>query len=172
MKLKAAFLFILVSIGSYAQVLHFKVIGIEDMKPLSGVKMTAVGAQKEVLVTDIKGEISLNHLVGDTIVFTKETYFPVSVSVSHKNYDFNHMMEVIMIPKVKKTSNSAMELQSFQYRFIHDTLGEESHLNITVLEPKEAMLTRNVWKERSFRFTHIDVKGKTEKSNDSYDLQK
>lgn len=172
MKTKLATICTLFSFISFAQVLHFKVIGIEDMQPISGVKMSTIGMQKVVLMTDTKGEIQITHLVGDTIVFSKEQYFPVSACITHKNYDFNHIMEIIMIPKIKKKSNSAMELQSFQYHFIHDTLGEDSHLNISILEPKEAMQTRDVWKGRSFRFTHIDVKGKSEKSRDSYQFQK
>ena len=157
---------------AFAQTIHFKVVDIEKLKPLSDVKITSSLVPKDVFKTDAKGDIFINHIAGDTIVFTKEFYYPVSISITQKAYDFKHMAEVIMVPSVKKQTLPAKDLQSFEYHFVHDTLGENSQLNITTLEPMEAMQTREVWKGRAFRFTHIDIKGKTEKSADNYNLKK
>ena len=77
-----------------------------------------------------------------------------------------------MVPSTKRSTPSYLEQQTFEYHFIHDTLGDDSRLDITTLEPKEAMQTREVWKGKSFRFSHIDITGKSEKSVDNYNLQK
>jgi hypothetical protein len=172
MKTSLVFLITLLSFSLFSQSIHFKVIEIEKMKPLPGVKITSSLVPKEVFKTDGKGQAFINHLIGDTIVFNKEFYYPVSICIKQKDYDFNHVAEVIMVPSTKRHVPSYLELQSFEYHFVHDTLGEDSRLDITTLEPKDAMLTREVWKGKSFRFSHIDITGKSEKSVDKYNLQK
>ena len=157
---------------AYSQTIHFKVIDIENLKPLFDVKVTSSLLPKDIFRTDAKGDIFINHIAGDTIVFSKEFYYPVSICITQKAYDFKHMAEVIMVPSAKRQTIGIKDLQSFEYHFVHDSLGDNSHLNITTLEPKEAMQTREIWKGKAFRFTHIDIRSKTEKSVDNYNLKK
>ncbi len=166
-------LFVLFSAVAHAQMLHFKVVNINTFSAIKDVSVSSSIMKAETFKTDADGNVYVNYIPGDTIKFDKALFHPFVMNIIQKDYDFKHVIEIVLIPTSSKAPAQKLDkLASFEYHFVHDTLGENSDMKISVFENIDVSNQRQELYRKHFRFAHVDIKEKAKGSGDKYDLKK
>jgi ABC-type antimicrobial peptide transport system permease subunit len=127
----------------YGQMLHFKVVNAESLKPIPEAKVTSSANKGSVMFTNIGGDLILKYLPGDTISISKNAFHSIHLYLPKVNVDSVHVITISMVPglednaDVKKISGLPM----FEYYFVH-TDEDKSNLKVQVFENKNAIQQR------------------------------
>jgi hypothetical protein len=138
-------LFLLFSLATQAQKVTLKLVNAASLQPIEGVTMKSYFEDDMRYATDKYGHITIHLKENDTLTFTKEYFHPLYVFVKVKNFDSTHVVAINMLPSkeihqpVKANFSS---LADFDYHFVHDKLGNESHLRVQGFEHSNAAQVR------------------------------
>jgi|GEM_PF-1984189 hypothetical protein len=161
MKIIYSLLFISAWISVSAQTVHVTLFDLTTNKPISNAKVKSNHDHDLITFSNDTGYFAFNLTHNDTILIVKDYYYPVYVSLNMHNFDSTHIITLRLTPSsnVYKGPNqfNNMNLQSFEYHFIHDQVGEKSQAHITVFQTKDAIKFQNKWDQNSFKFAAVDI---------------
>lgn len=154
-------LFFITTCFASAQTIHVTIYDGTTERPIKSVKVKSIHDHDLITFSNDSGYFAFNLKHNDTILLEKDLYYPVFLSLKTHNFDSTHIVKVQLFPspKVYKVPNqySKMNLQSFEYHFTHDTIGEGSKVNITVLQTSEAITAQKVYTGKPLRIITIDA---------------
>ncbi len=137
-------LFLLSPIG-FAQKVTFKLINTSTLQAIEGASLKSYLDSNLHLKSDAYGHITIQLKENDTLTISKEYYHPLYLFVKVKNFDSTHVISINMLPSKdihETVKGNFTSLSDFDYHFVHDQLGNESHLKITGFEHKTASQVR------------------------------
>jgi hypothetical protein len=156
----------------HAQNIHVNVTDATTGKVIKGAKIKSLYEHDLITFSNDSGYFSFDLTHNDTILIEKDMYYPIFVKLSLHNFDSTHIVTLRLFPSPKKypitNQYSKMNLQTFDYQFVHDEIGEESKANITILQPKEAVNAQAVWTGTPFKIISIDPFPKLNKGKTHY----
>jgi len=155
-----AFLFIS-SFSLSAQTIHIKLLDGATYKPISGVKVKSAHDHDLITFSNDSGYFAFNLKHTDTILFQKDYYYPVYMSLEVHNFDSTHVILISLTPSPainnENTKFEKENLQMFEYQFTHNDYGEDSKANITLFQTKDALKAQKIQTDAPFRIVSIDV---------------
>ncbi len=151
----------LITCFASAQTIHVTIYdGTTDL-PLKSVKVKSLHDHDLITFSNDSGYFAFNLKHNDTILLEKDLYYPVFLSLKVHKLDSTHIIKIQLFPsaKVYKVPNqySKMNLQSFEYHFTHDTIGEGSKVNVTVLQTGDAVKAQQIYTGKPLRIITIDA---------------
>jgi len=163
------------SIYLHSQTIHVTLLDLKTNKPVSGAKIKSKHDHDLITFSNDTGYFAFNLKHADTILIVKDYYYPIYMSLSTHNFDSTHIISVRLTPSqtIYKGSNqfNDMNLQSFEYHFVHDKVGDNSQATITIFQTKDAISYQNKWNQDSFKIATVDVfKHPASKSDHHYIL--
>ena len=162
--MKFVYIGILSMFSSYmlsAQTIHVKLTDGTTEKVISGVKVKSAHDHDLITFSNDSGYFAFNVKHNDTILLQKDYYYPVFMSLTSHNFDSTHVIKIQLTPSatIYQGSNqfSKMNLQAFEYTFVHDEVGDNSKAHITLFQTPDALKTQQVWTGKPFRIVTIDA---------------
>jgi hypothetical protein len=144
-----------------AQTIHVIIFDGTTELPLKSVKVKSLHDHDLITFSNDSGYFAFNLKHNDTILLEKDLYYPVFLSLKTHKFDSTHIVNVQLFPspKVYKVPNqyNKMNLQSFEYHFTHDTIGEGSKVNVTVLQTSDAIKAQQIYTGKPLRIITIDA---------------
>jgi hypothetical protein len=137
--------FLLFSIAVQAQKVTLKLVNASSLQPIEGVTLKSYLDKKLSLTSDKNGLVTLNLKENDTLTFSKAYFHPLYVFVKVKNFDSTHVIAINMLPSKEvhePLKGNFSSLTDFDYHFVHDKLGNDSHVNVTGYEHQSASQVR------------------------------
>ena len=145
----------------FAQTIHVTIYDGTTEVPIKSVKVKSVNDHDLITFSNDSGYFAFNLKHNDTILLEKNLYYPVFLCLKTHKFDSTHIIKVQLFPspKVYKVPNqySKMNLQSFEYHFTHDTIGEGSKVNVTVLQTGDAVKAQQIYTGKPLRIITIDA---------------
>ncbi len=133
------------SVG-FSQKVTFKLINASNQQPIQGASMRSFLDTSLYLKSDAFGHFTCQLRENDTLTFSKDYCHPIYLFVKAKNFDSTHVISINMLPSKEihqPIKSNFKSLSYFNYHFVHDTIGDNSHLKITGFENKTAADVRN-----------------------------
>jgi hypothetical protein len=141
------FLIVVVSgLNSFAQKITFKLINAATLQPIEGASLKSFLDSSLHLKSDVFGHFTVQLKENDTLTISKEYYHPLYLFVKAKNFDSTHVVSINMLPSKEihePIKSNFKSLSDFDYHFVHDKVGDDSHLKIVGFEHKTAADVRN-----------------------------
>lgn len=138
-------LFFLFALAVQAQKVTLKLVNAASLQPIEGASLKSYLDKSLHLSSDKYGHITLQLKENDTLTFTKEYFHPLYVFVKIKNFDSTHVVAVNMLPSKEihePVKGNFTSLADFDYHFVHDQLGNESHVKVQGFEHPSAAQMR------------------------------
>lgn len=152
--------FVLTAGISMAQKINFKVLNVSTGLPEARVKVSSLPEHLFITYSNDKGEFSTFILQDDTLELSHENFHPLILQIKVSNFDSSHTVVVGIVPNSKDGKpfeGSHGNLQNFEYHFVHDTLGENSHMKINMLENVHAVRQRTNPDDKSFKVGAVNI---------------
>ena len=145
--------------GLVAQQIHFRIVNIKTGLPEPMVKVTSLPEHRFITFSNDKGQFSQFIAKDDTIELSKDGFHHLMLKITAINFDSTQAVQVGLVPlAAKKGMNPAYKnLESFEYHFVHDTLGDNSAMKINVLENVQAVKQRSRSRDQSFIIGAVDL---------------
>ena len=128
-----------------AQKITFRLVNAVSLQPVEGAVLKSYLGTNSIVMSDKYGHITIQLRENDTLTISKEYYHPLYLFVKAKNFDTTHVISINMLPSkdIHETAKSNFtNLTDFDYHFVHDKIGDESHLKIKGFEHKTAAEVR------------------------------
>lgn len=144
-----------------AQTIHIKLLDGVTYKPVAGVKVKSAHDHDLITFSNDSGYFAFNLKHTDTILFQKDYYYPVYMSVALHNFDSTHVIQILLTPSatVYNESNKfdKANLQMFEYQFTHNEVGDDSKAHITVFQTNDAIKAQKIQTDKPFKIVTVDV---------------
>ncbi len=137
--------FLLISLISNAQKVTLKLVNAASLQPIEGASLKSYLNKNLHLTSDKFGHITLLLAENDTLTFSKEYFHPLYLFVKTKNFDSTHVVAINMLPSKEihePIKGNFSSLADFDYHFVHDQLGNDSHLKVKGFEHQSASEVR------------------------------
>lgn len=155
-----------------AQTIHVTIYDGTTELPLKSVKVKSLHDHDLITFSNDSGYFSFNLKHNDTILLEKDYFYPVFMSLTTHNFDSTHIIKLQLFPSAKvyrvPTQYSKMNLQSFEYHFAHDTIGEGSKVNVTLLQTGDALKAQQVYTGKPLKIISIDAFPSLENKNKNH----
>ena len=139
-------LLFLVNFSSQAQKVTLKLVNAASLQPIEGVTLKSFMDKNLHGVSDKFGHITIYLIENDTLTMSKEYYHPLYLFVKVKNFDSTHVISINMVPSKdihEPLKGNFQSLSDFDYHFVHDQVGNDSHVKVTGFEHPTASQVRN-----------------------------
>lgn len=158
-----------------AQTIHVKLYdGTTDL-PVKSVKIKSLHDHDLITFSNDSGYFAFNLKHNDTILIEKDYYYPVFMSLALHNFDSTHVIKLQLFPSPKvykvPTQYSKMNLQTFEYHFTHDEIGDDSKAKVTILQTGDAVKAQQVYTGKPLKIISVDVFQSSGKQNNHYILE-
>ncbi len=146
---KSLFLFLsllLVNFIGQAQKVTFKLVNAASLQPIEGASVKSYLDKNLHLASDKFGYISIQLKDNDTLTISKDYYHPLYLFTKVKNFDTAHVISINMLPSKdvhEPIKGNFKNLSDFEYHFVHDKLGDTSHVNVKGYEHLSAAQVRD-----------------------------
>lgn len=137
--------FLLLSVVVHAQKVTFKLINGSSLQPIQGASLTSYLNPKTKIVSDTYGHVTITLTENDTISISKDYFHPLYLFVRMKNFDTTHVIAINMVPSKEIHVNvveNFSSLTDFEYHFVHNQFGQESHFKVVGFEHPTASQLR------------------------------
>jgi hypothetical protein len=127
------------------QKVTLKLMNATTLQPIEGVSLKSYLDKNIHLLSDQYGHITLQLIDNDTLIFSKDYFHPLYLFVKLKNFDSTHVLAVNMLPSKEihePLKGNFSSLADFDYHFVHDQLGDDSHLKVKGFEHESAAQVR------------------------------
>jgi hypothetical protein len=135
----------LLHIAGQAQKVTFKLVNAASLQPIEGASLKSYLDKNLHLTSDKFGYISVQLKDDDTLTISKDYYHPLYLFTKVKNFDTAHVISINMLPSKdihEPVKGNFKSLSDFEYHFVHDQLGNESHVNVKGYEHLNASQVR------------------------------
>ena len=164
--------FLLASLTLSAQTVHVKLVDCSTLKPVSGVKIKSAHDHDLITFSNDSGYFAFKLKHTDTILFQKDYYYPVYMSMALHNFDSTHIIQIQLTPSTTiYTGSNKFEksnLQMFEYEFTHTESGDNSNAKITLFQTHDAVQAQQMQTEKPFKFVTVDVFTHLPKAKNQY----
>ena len=136
--------FLSLSIG-FAQKVTFKLVNAASLQPIEGASLKSYLDTTFHGTSDKYGHITVQLKENDTLTISKNYYHPLYLFVKVKNFDSTHVISINMLPSKdihEPIKEDFHTLTDFDYHFVHDQVGDESHVKVTGYEHQDASQVR------------------------------
>lgn len=144
-----------------AQTIHIKLLDANTNKPVANVKVKSAHDHDLITFSNDSGYFAFNLKHTDTILFQKDYYYPLYMSMALHNFDSTHTISIKLTPSATiYTSSNTFDkanLQMFEYQFTHNEVGEESNAQVTLFQTNEAIKAQQVQTDKPFKIVSVDV---------------
>ena len=144
-----------------AQTIHIKLIDGNTNKPVAGVKVKSAHDHDLITFSNDSGYFAFNIKHTDTILFQKDYYYPVYMSMALHNFDSTHTISIMLTPSVTVYASSntfdKANLQMFEYQFAHNDVALDSKAQVTLFQTNDAIKMQKMQTEKPFKIVTIDL---------------
>jgi len=155
-----------------AQTIHIKLFDCNTNKPISGVKVKSAHDHDLITFSNDSGYFAFNMKHTDTILFQKDYYYPVYMSIALHHFDSTHVINIQLTPSATIYTGSnkfdKANLQMFEYQFTHNDVGEDSQAKVTLFQTNDAIKAQQVQTDKPFKIVSVDVFTHPYKNNSKY----
>ena len=128
-----------------AQKVTLKFVNAASLQAIEGASLKSYLDKNTHISSDKYGHITITLKENDTLTITKEYYHPLYLFVKVKNFDTTHVISVNMLPSTEihePIKGNFSSLTDFEYHFVHDKVGNDSHLKVQGFEHQSASQLR------------------------------
>jgi hypothetical protein len=130
---------------SNAQKVTLKLVNAASLQPIEGASLKSFLNKDLHSTSDKYGHITVQLLENDTLTLSKEYYHPLYLFVKVKNFDTTHVISINMVPSKEihePVKGNFSSLTDFEYHFVHDKVGPDSHVKVQGFEHQTASQVR------------------------------
>lgn len=144
-----------------AQTIHIKLVDANTNKPIAGVKVKSAHDHDLITFSNDSGYFAYNLKHTDTILFQKDYYYPVYMSLSLHHFDSTHTISIKLTPsETIYASNNKFDkatLQMFEYQFTHNDVALDSKAGITLFQTNDAIKIQKLQTDKPFKIVTVDL---------------
>jgi hypothetical protein len=138
-------IFLLANVIGFAQKVTLKLVNASSLQAIEGASLKSFLDTSFHATSDKYGHITVQLKENDTLIISKNYYHPLYLFIKVKNFDSTHVISINMVPSKdihEPIKGNFQTLTDFDYHFIHDQIGDESHVKVTGYEHQTASQVR------------------------------
>ncbi len=138
-------IFLLSTVIGFAQKVTLKLVNASSLQAIEGASLKSFLDAGFHGTSDKYGHITVQLKENDTLTISKNYYHPLYLYIKAKNFDSTHVISINMVPSKdihEPVKGDFHTLSDFDYHFVHDKIGDDSHLKVIGYEHQDASQTR------------------------------